>query len=477
MKPKNSTIPDHIIPDHIGARAIGFNDNAILGSMTSGIYCLQSCETLRRSKNGRRLFTSESAAKSVGLSGCKICRPDRFLKNSDENLTLFQSLIDEATAAPARFVNASALVKASSISSVSLSDVFRDHAHLTPAQWLQKVRVRHVATKLIQETNSIANIAQSAGFQNEVIFAKQFFDQMRMTPSEYRALDASKPFFLQLPQGYRPNEILAYQARDPASLSERSVGNRIWKALITPDGPVVLELTLDTKIVSVRIHAKRKIKRESVAKLHADALYILGLINDVDAFERQNAAFVKLRRGLHLPLLPSGFDALCWAIIGQQINIRFASSLRIDMIALAGKPIGDMRTHPTPQAVADIDAAALLARRFSRSKVKYLISAAHAVASGKLKIERLTEGSAIAAEKALTSQNGIGTWTARYVLMRSGFADAAPVGDSGLATALQHLHKLPERPDAQHTAQLMSRFSPHRSLASMHLWTYMKENI
>ena len=76
--------------------------------------------------------------------------------------------------------------------------------------------------------------------------------------------------------------------------------------------------------------------------------------------------------------------------------------------------------------------------------------------SGKLDIENLGEGSAIAAEKTLTAQRGIGTWTARYVLMRGGFADAAPVGDSALATALQRLHKLPERPDADQTARLMS---------------------
>jgi 3-methyladenine DNA glycosylase/8-oxoguanine DNA glycosylase len=72
-------------------------------------------------------------------------------------------------------------------------------------------------------------------------------------------------------------------------------------------------------------------------------------------------------------------------------------------------------------------------------------------------------------------QRGIGIWTARYVLMRGGFADAAPVGDSALATALQRLHKLPERPDTEETARLMSRFAPYRSLATMHLWTSLKE--
>ena len=81
----------------------------------------------------------------------------------------------------------------------------------------------------------------------------------------------------------------------------------------------------------------------------------------------------------------------------------------------------------------------------------------------------------MAAEKKLTALHGVGIWTARYVLMRAGFADAAPVGDSALATALQRLHKLPERPDQDETASLMSAFAPHRSLATMHLWTSLKE--
>ena len=162
-------------------------------------------------------------------------------------------------------------------------------------------------------------------------------------------------------------------------------------------------------------------------------------------------------------------------IIGQQINISFASSLRREMVLLAGEKIGDMRAHPTPEAVANIDIADLASRRYSRSKARYLVEAAQAVADRRLDIEALGEGSAIAAERALTAQRGIGIWTARYVLMRGGFADAAPVGDSALATALQRLHKLPERPDADGTARLMTAFAPHRSIATMHLWTYLRE--
>ena len=67
-------------------------------------------------------------------------------------------------------------------------------------------------------------------------------------------------------------------------------------------------------------------------------------------FETRHAAFVRHRRGLRMPLLPTGFDALCWGIIGQQINVKFACSLRREIVALAGEKIGDMRAHPTPGA-------------------------------------------------------------------------------------------------------------------------------
>jgi 3-methyladenine DNA glycosylase/8-oxoguanine DNA glycosylase len=199
-------------------------------------------------------------------------------------------------------------------------------------------------------------------------------------------------------------------------------------------GPAVLEISIEPSQAWVRVHAKKKLGRASMASLHGAALKILALTHDVATFETRHPDFVKTRRGLRMPLLPTGFDALCWGIIGQQINVKFATSLRRDMIELAGEKIGDMRAHPTPERVADIDLSALTARRYSRSKAEYLTDAAKAVMAGTLQIENL-EGSAIAVEKALTAQRGIGTWTARYVLMRGGFADAAPVGDSALATA------------------------------------------
>jgi AraC family transcriptional regulator of adaptative response / DNA-3-methyladenine glycosylase II len=467
--------PEPMSWDRAEARKGKFDGKFILGVMTTGIYCLPSCAARPPKPQNVRLFSTEAEAKAAGLRACKRCRPDLYYKGEDENVALFDGLAARVASRPDEFSDAGALAKGAGVSLTKLGDLFRDHAHLAPASWLRRMRVKRAASELLAGRDKVAEIGFGAGFESESVFHRQFLNQMRMTPGAYRALDGAQIFMLQLPSGYRSKEILAYHARDPQSVSERSDGNRIWKALATADGPAVVEISIEPGQAWVRLHARNKLGRDSMSALHAAALKILALTNDVSQFEARHADFVQNRRGLRMPLLPTSFDALCWGIIGQQINVKFAAALRREMMDLAGEKIGDMRAHPTPERVANIDMFTLAARRYSRSKAQYLIDAAQAVASGKLDIEAMGEGSAIAAEKILTAQRGIGTWTARYVLMRGGFADAAPVGDSALATALQRLHQLPERPDADQTARLMSRFAPHRSLATMHLWTSLKE--
>jgi 3-methyladenine DNA glycosylase/8-oxoguanine DNA glycosylase len=219
-----------------------------------------------------------------------------------------------------------------------------------------------------------------------------------------------------------------------------------------------------------------------MAQLHHVSLKILGLLSDVSGFESraardaQIANLVGRRRGLRVPLIATGFDALCWAIIGQQISVKFAASLRREIVSLGGKSVeGGMRTHPEPSRIADLSAALLNKRRFSRSKAEYLTGAAREVAEGRLDIEGLAAGSAVSAEKRLKAIHGVGTWTARYVMLRSGFADSAPVGDAALAAALQRMHALDERPKHEETNRRMEMFSPHRSLATAHLWASLKE--
>jgi len=457
------------------ARSGKFDGKFLIGVRTTGIYCLPSCPTHPPKPENVTLFRTEAECIAAGLRACKRCRPDLYYRGEDENVALFEGLAARVRERPHDFADVPALARVAGVSQTKLGDLFRDHAHLAPAQWLRRERVRQAAGALLSSPDKVVDIGFGAGFESESVFHRQFLSLLRMTPGAYRALAGAATFLVQLPAGYRAQEVLAYHARDPEGLCERSEGNRIWKALLTPDGPLVLELSLEKEGAWARVHAERKVGPGAMAFVHEAALRMLGLNNEIATFESRHANLTARRKGLRLPNLPTGFDSLTWAIIGQQVNIKFAGSLRRELIEMTGERIGTMRAHPTPAQVARLDVATLNKRRFSRSKAQYLIDAAAAIDRGELDVESLHRGSAVAAEKKLTAQRGVGVWTARYVMLRAGFADSAPVGDSALATALQRLHRLKERPDQEQTAKLMAAFAPHRSLATMHLWNSLKD--
>ena len=473
-------LPKPFTWDRTEARTGKFNGKFIIGVYTTGIYCLPSCPARQPKPQNVSIYRTEAEAQAAGLRACKRCRPDLFYKGEDENISMFEGLVARVRAAPAEFADASALAKVCGVSQTKLGDLFRDHAHLAPVAWLRRERVRMASRALLGGDDKVVDVGFGSGFESESVFHRQFLGLARMTPGAYRALKGSSVFLLQLPAGYRAAEVLAYHARDPEGLCERSEGNTIWKALLTPDGGAVLEISLESEGAWCHVHAEKKMGRESMAQLHAVALKMLGLNNEVSLFETRmartprTAAMVARQKGLRLPCIPTNFDGLCWAIIGQQINVKFAGSLRREIIALGGEKVGTMMAHPSPERVLDIGATALIKRRYSRSKADYLMGAAAEVVEGRLDVEGLSNGSAAAAEKKLTAIRGVGTWTARYFMLRGGFADSAPVGDSALATALQKLHGRADRPDHDEVHTMMKAFAPHRSLATAHLWASLR---
>ncbi|WP_018184982.1 DNA-3-methyladenine glycosylase family protein [Kaistia granuli] len=293
---------------------------------------------------------------------------------------------------------------------------------------------------------------------------------------------------LALPLGdsYRPEYPLAYHGRDRLSVSERVEGRTIVKTILVDGRAHLLEIDLTEADGAQPPVARVRIDHDALPpdRVEAIAARMLGLASDPVAFEALIAPRVDSdrilgsRRGLRIPLTADIWDAVCWAVIGQQINLTFAAALRRSMIELTGPlhAVSGLRAHPDPARVADLEIEDLTALRFSRSKASYLIGVARLVADGALPLDDLAKGTPADAEAALVAVRGIGTWTARYIMLRGfGFPDMAPIGDSGLAAALQRLLDLPERPDAKMQEASMQAFAPHRSLATAHLWAGLSE--
>lgn len=456
--------------DRRAARRGALDGVFLLGTVEPYAYHLPSCPLTTGRRAGLMAFASEAQARAAGLRPCQRCKPHRRHAAQGDGLDVFQALSERLDRAPATVADATHLATWAGLCEPALAVILADHAHATADAWLTHKRVAFAADRLLGQAATVADACEAAGFPSARAFDRAFVVAMGMTPDAYRRLGEAPRFTLRLPADYRKAAVLAYQGRDAEGLAERTDAATVWKALGTPDGPAVVAIRFERRAAHVEVTSDHALGTASFALLHRDVRRILGLGHDIRPFEAAHPTLVAPRRGLRIPLIPRAFDALCWAIIGQQINLSFAGSLRRELIRLAGERVGDMIVHPTPDAVARIDPDELLRRRFSRAKTRYLIDTAKAIIAGDLDIEGLADGSAVEAERRLTALNGIGTWTARYVMMRIGFADAAPVGDSGLATALERLHGLDMRPDAVATARLMAAYAPWRSLASMHLW-------
>ena len=287
-------------------------------------------------------------------------------------------------------------------------------------------------------------------------------------------------FRLELPLGFRTGDALAYHGRDPLSLTERVAGDTLFKALVVEGRPLVLEMALQGREALVRVASDLDPALQPL--LQRRAARMLGLGSDPAPFELSlsgNPAFQALvapRLGLRIPLTPDVWESLVWAILGQQVNLAFAYTLRRRLTErCGGAPLQGLRAHPTPEAVARLEPSDLLPLQFSRSKADYVIGAARAVAAGTLPLEAFPEGDAFEAAAVLGAIRGIGPWTTHYVLMRGcGFPDCVPLGDSGLTLALQRHHGLDHRPTVKETAALMAPFAPFRSLATFHLWASLK---
>jgi 3-methyladenine DNA glycosylase/8-oxoguanine DNA glycosylase len=287
-------------------------------------------------------------------------------------------------------------------------------------------------------------------------------------------------FRLDLPEGFRTADALAYHGRDPLSLTERVEGATLHKALVVEGGETVLSLDFQARAVLAGATGPMTPALQEALQHRAERM--LGLASDPAPFERSVAgdpaftALIAPRLGLRIPLTADVWESLVWAILGQQVNLAFAYTMRRRLTELCGGAINvGLRSHPTPEAVAALDPSDLLPLQFSRSKAAYVIGAARLVAEGALPVEAFPGGDPLEAAASLGAVRGIGPWTTHYVLMRGcGFPDCVPLGDAGLTLALQRHHALDHRPGVKETAALMAAYAPFRSLATFHLWASLK---
>ena len=84
-------------------------------------------------------------------------------------------------------VRMQALAKLAGLSLSQLERQFHRVFHLTPQQWLTRLRIE-AAMELLRGGDSIAAIGQACGFSDQSAFSRQFKISVGATPRDYRRL-------------------------------------------------------------------------------------------------------------------------------------------------------------------------------------------------------------------------------------------------------------------------------------------------
>lgn len=187
-------------------------------------------------------------------------------------------------------------------------------------------------------------------------------------------------------------------------------------------------------------------------------------------------SIVKRFFGLRLMGIPSLFEALSWAIIGQQINLPFAYQVKRRFVETFGEALYVQgKAHwafPTPQRVASLSVPDLRALQFSNRKAEYVIGLAQEINEGRISKQALLDlGDYEAILARLQQLRGIGRWTAHYALMRC-FQNrrAFPIDDVGLHNAIKTVYQLDSKPTIEDIRTLFEPWTGWEAYATFYLW-------
>ena len=179
-------------------------------------------------------------------------------------------------------------------------------------------------------------------------------------------------------------------------------------------------------------------------------------------------------RGFRPLALPDLFESISWAIIGQQITVRFAAKCKRALTDRYGERL-TIRGHeyvlfPRPEDVSRLDEAQLLDLQFSRQKARYIINLARQIVSGEFDLEALWTLPPEDSLVRLQALVGVGRWTAEYVLLRGlGRPDSIPAGDVALQRVIGGAYY--GRPATEAEVRLIAgAWAPWRGYAAMCWW-------
>ena len=292
----------------------------------------------------------------------------------------------------------------------------------------------------------------------------------------------SESFNIPLPSLFSSRQILKRLNRSPLELLHQVEDNRLYKLIPNGFEHLLCEITFQENTqIEVRL-LNRELSDENEALLRQYILNWFDLERDLTPFYdlAQNDGLLSRVLancyGLRIIGVEDLFEALSWAILGQQINLAFAYTLKRRLVENFGQKAEwegqSFWRFPSAETISQADPQRLMDLSISIRKTEYLQEVARQITAGKLNSKQLEKLVSIhEIEKRLTSIRGIGAWTANYVLLRClRHPEAYPVGDAGLQNAVKKLLEMDRKPTETELRELAKPWKGWEAYATFYLW-------
>ena len=172
---------------------------------------------------------------------------------------------------------------------------------------------------------------------------------------------------------------------------------------------------------------------------------------------------IQTYRNEYLNLNSNYFHSLINSIIGQQISVSAADSMKTKFFKL--------KRNITPQTVSKLRTSDLRKCGLSRQKILYIRNISKFFLQNKKFIKNINKTSEEVIYNNLIEIKGVGNWTIHMFLMFSyGSSNIFPTGDLGFLKAISKLYKV-QLPISERKLKLLyKKWSPYSSQATWYLW-------
>jgi DNA-3-methyladenine glycosylase II len=163
-----------------------------------------------------------------------------------------------------------------------------------------------------------------------------------------------------------------------------------------------------------------------------------------------------------IPKRPQGFETLVLLILEQQVSI---NSAKATFLKLKAK-----HTNFNPESLLSFSDEEFRNSGVSRQKTSYIKALSHSIINNHIDLESLATKSSEQVREELIKIKGIGHWTIDIYLMFSiQSPDIIPLGDIAVVNTIKELLNIH---DKQEIENYVSKWSPHKSVATYILWHY-----